>query len=142
MSGGRGDVAAAALALVGVPFRPGGRDPAGGLDCVGLVACALRAAGWRGAIPEGYGWRMRGAERWRGWAEAQGFAAVADGGGRGDVAVYRVGPEQLHLAIALGAGAIVHAHAGLRRVVTSPVPGEWRIFGAWRPDGGNRAGGD
>ena len=43
MSGPRSGaaIAAAARALVGVPFRLQGRDPALGLDCVGLVGAAL-----------------------------------------------------------------------------------------------------
>ncbi len=36
------DLAAAALNLIGTPFRLHGRDPATGLDCVGLVAEAMR----------------------------------------------------------------------------------------------------
>lgn len=36
--------ALAALALVGVPYRLGGEDPATGLDCSGLVRVAARSA--------------------------------------------------------------------------------------------------
>ena len=48
MSGPRSGaaIAAAARALVGVPFRLQGRDPVLGLDCVGLVGAAMRAAGY------------------------------------------------------------------------------------------------
>ncbi|MGB3625580.1 MAG: hypothetical protein WA989_07125, partial [Henriciella sp.] len=39
--------AGAARALIGTPFRLHGRDPASGIDCVGLVHCALLAIGRR-----------------------------------------------------------------------------------------------
>ena len=52
MSGPRSGaaIAAAARALVGVPFRLQGRDPALGLDCVGLVGAAMRAAARRATL--------------------------------------------------------------------------------------------
>lgn len=43
------DVARAAVALVGTPFRRQGRHPSTGLDCQGLVVAAVLAAG--GALP-------------------------------------------------------------------------------------------
>jgi hypothetical protein len=51
------DLAAAALNLIGTPFRLHGRDPARGLDCVGLVAEAMRRAGFHPVPPGGYGLR-------------------------------------------------------------------------------------
>lgn len=51
-------IAAAARALVGVPFRLQGRDPALGLDCVGLVGAAMRAAGYAPMMPGDYGLRF------------------------------------------------------------------------------------
>jgi cell wall-associated NlpC family hydrolase len=50
-------VAAAALALVGTPFRLHGRDPLTGLDCVGLAACALTMAGLTTQPPRRYALR-------------------------------------------------------------------------------------
>ena len=48
MSAGLGcQLAAAALYLVGAPFRLHGRDPRTGVDCVGLVLLALEGAGLR-----------------------------------------------------------------------------------------------
>ena len=49
--------AAQAEALVGTPFRLGGRDPATGLDCIGIAACALGRAGGEVHSPTGYALR-------------------------------------------------------------------------------------
>lgn len=121
-------VARAALALVGVPFRLHGRDPVHGLDCIGVIAVALRAAGWAGVVPSGYA--LRGGEAAR---VAAGFdAALARGdGAAGDVLLFRMGPAQLHGAVQVR-GGIVHADAGLRRVVLRPGVPDWVLVGAWR----------
>ena len=128
-------VAGAALTLVGAPFRLHGRDPVYGLDCIGVIAAALRAAGWVGEVPTGYALRGGAAD-----AVAARFDAVLDRGDGtvGDVLLFRVGPAQLHGAVRV-AGGIVHADAGLRRVVMrpdgpGPVPG-WVRIGAWRYEG-------
>ena len=121
-------MAAAALALVGAPFRLHGRDAEHGLDCIGVIAAALRAAGWVGAVPSGYA--LRG-------GEADAVAALFDtvlargDGSVGDVLLFRVGPGQLHGAVRV-AGGIVHADAGLRRVVMRPGEPDWQSIGAWR----------
>lgn len=119
-------VEAAARALVGTRFRLHGRDPAHGLDCVGLVA----AATGRGA-PTGYGWRSGDAGR----VAALLDAAFARGGDvPGAVLLLRAGPGQLHLAIRVSDG-IVHADAGLRRVVWRPGAPPWPVLGYWKGEG-------
>lgn len=125
-------VAAAARAMVGASFRLHGRDPATGLDCVGVVALALRSAGHEGPVPDGYRLRSgdvrRFAECWAGLVPAAGAAA-------GDVLLCRAAPGQVHLAIRTVAG-IVHADAGLRRVVERPGEAPWPVLQAWRlPEG-------
>nr|WP_208404153.1 peptidoglycan endopeptidase [Sphingomonas insulae] len=119
------------MALVGAPFRLHGRDPAHGLDCIGVIAAALRAAGWAGVVPSGYA--LRGGEA---AAVAARFdAALARGDDAvGDVLLFRVGPGQLHGAVRVG-GGIVHADAGLRRVVMRPGVPDWAPVGAWRYEG-------
>lgn len=124
-------ILAEALALVGTPFRHGGHDPATGLDCVGLVAAAYRRAGVEiGALPDRYRWREAGI--------AQVSAALARSGLRpvedvavGDVLVQGMPGGQLHLLIA-GEGLVVHAHAGLRRVVAMPGDGPGLLVSRWR----------
>lgn len=120
--------AQAAQALVGARFRLHGREAAGGLDCVGVAALALELED----APTGYA--LRG-------GDAAGVAAMldarlrrADGRAAGDLLLFAVGPGQLHLAVAT-AGGVVHADAGLRRVVARPGVAPWALIGAWRQAG-------
>jgi len=120
---------AAARKAVGARFRLHGRDPASGLDCVGLAALALRAEGFEGAVPSGYAMRSGDAARVIGTIAAAGLVAAKDRR-PGDLLLLRVGPGQLHFAIDAGSG-IVHADAMLRRVVERPGT-NWPVIGRWR----------
>lgn len=118
-------VAAAARELVGVRFRLHGRDAATGLDCVGVAWAALRGAGVSVGAPEGYALRCG---RWT--APVIGLVE-ADGAAPGDVLLCRVSALQLHVAVRVPDG-VVHADAGLRRVVERPGALDWPLVGAWR----------
>lgn len=122
--------AAAALAAVGVRFRLHGRDPAFGLDCVGLAALAARAAEYSGAIPADYALRNGDAARAMAMLDGAGLTRAATPA-PGDILLFRSGPGQLHLAVAV-TGGIVHADASLRRVVRRPGPPPWPMLGCWR----------
>lgn len=121
--------AAAAQACVGARFRPHGRTPAGGLDCVGVAALALRAAGWPGRVPHGYALRTGAL------ATVPEGLSRCDGSRVGDVLLCRVAATQLHLLVRVMDGT-VHADAAARRVVERPGPPPWPIEAAWRVDGG------
>ena len=105
-------VAERARALIGTRFRPQGRGP-DGLDCAeperggDLMAleCGLAEAGLR----------------------------PVDEKMAGDVIVMRSGPGQLHLGVWTGEG-LVHADAGLRRVVERPGAPQWPIVSIWRKE--------
>jgi len=99
---------------------------AGGLDCVGLVAFAYDAGG----VASGYA--LRSDDRVT-VARMAARAGLVRGDGRrpGDLILYDAGPGQLHLAIDSGAG-VIHADAGLRRVVERPGVPPWREIGRWR----------
>lgn len=127
-------LAAAARDLVGARFRLRGRDPATGLDCIGVFACAARAVGLEAPVPGDYAMRMRDLAMVGDWARANGFGSVSDDFVAGDVVLFALGAGQGHLAIAVSGGEFVHAHASLRRVVQGPVPREWRLAGHWRLD--------
>lgn len=122
---------AQARALVGVPFRPQGRDPATGLDCAGLVWAAYAAAGRRLVGPADY--------PLRGWARlriehglvAAGFRPVDRNGRPGDVALIALDAGQFHLGL-IGTETLVHAHAGLRRIVEAPLDAATRAAARWR----------
>ncbi len=126
------DLAAAAEALVGAPFRLNGRDPAAGLDCMGVVAAAIRACGHEVREPDGYGLRNRSVAPLLDLAAANGLAEVEGPIAPGDVLLVRPGPGQHHLLVAAGSDRFVHAHAGLRRVVAQPGPLPWPTLRHWR----------
>lgn len=125
------DIAARALALVGVPFRLHGRRPAVGLDCVGLAAAALRIAD----VPDQYTLRGDHLERVAAFFAAGSFVRIECGLAQaGDILLLSPSVRQLHLAIVTDEGA-VHAHAGLRQVVLSPLPLPWPVIDHWRFSG-------
>jgi cell wall-associated NlpC family hydrolase len=131
----RGDeLANAAQALVGVPFRLHGREPATGLDCLGLVGRALEDCGRSVRYPQGYRLRNTDIAPWLGFAARNGLRSCADPVRRGDVLLMQPGPAQHHLLIALGDTRFVHAHAGLRRVVIQHFPSPQPPLAQWRLD--------
>lgn len=125
-------LAEAALALLGCPFRLHGRDPATGLDCVGLVVAALAASGGNPVAPTGYGLRNLDIEQWLPLAGRSGLAAASGPPIAGDVILIALANCQHHLAIAADAETVVHAHAGLRCVVRQPADPTWNVQARWR----------
>lgn len=123
-------MAAEALAMVGAPFRLHGRVNETGLDCVGLVALAAIRAGVKVAPLPAYQLRGMGLIRVEECLRGVGFSPVR-AGVTGDIILARSGPLQLHLMILTG-GGLVHAHAGLGRVVLMPAPSPWPVLGTWR----------
>jgi cell wall-associated NlpC family hydrolase len=135
-------LAAAAATLIGVPFRLHGRDPATGLDCIGLVAEAMRRTGVVPAVPAGYRLRAMTVDAMLPFADANGFEpfSLAEPG-PGDVILTMVNPVQPHLLVCTD-GGFIHAHSGLGHVAFLPGKLPWAIAGAWRvpnfvPSSGN-----
>ncbi|BEU99026.1 peptidoglycan endopeptidase [Novosphingobium olei] len=118
----------AALGLVGTRYRLHGRDRDSGVDCVGLVALAMREAGYSAVAPTGYALRHADVATLTGLARANGFVAV---GSRGDLVLAMANPVQPHLLIRTTQG-FVHAHAGLRRVTLLPGALPWPVAGEWQ----------
>lgn len=125
-------LAHAAEGLVGATFRLHGRDPLTGFDCLGLVLVALREIGRPVRLPIGYALRNLDPERFVRLPERAGFVETDAPLEAGDVLMLAPGPGQLHLAIVGIEGGIVHAHAGLGRVVRTPFPLPWPVVGQWR----------
>jgi hypothetical protein len=119
---------AAALELVGTRFRLHGRDPASGLDCVGLVAEAMRRAGFAPVAPIGYSLRSASPDTLMPFARLSGLQVEA---GSPDVILVRINPIQQHLLVTTEAG-FVHAHAGIGRVVYLPGDCPWPVLRGWR----------
>lgn len=133
-------VLAAALELVGVRFRPQGRDPALGLDCVGVVAVALERAGARVMLPRAYALASGCVPPGAVPCAVQGGVRPCDGSMAGDVLLCRISAAQLHLVVR-GHDGIVHADAQARRVVARPGAVPWPVEAAWRLTGRSRGGG-
>jgi murein DD-endopeptidase / murein LD-carboxypeptidase len=121
-----GEIAARARRCVGARFRPQGRVPAYGLDCVGLVAFALGAR----HVRADYSLRGGAVDAVERELAQAGLVRVAPQS-EGDVLVMRAGPGQVHLGVATATG-LVHADAGLRRVVERPGEAPWSILSIWR----------
>ncbi|UAJ08816.1 peptidoglycan endopeptidase [Polymorphobacter megasporae] len=122
-------IVAAARACVGTRFRAQGRAPGLGLDCVGVALIAAAAAGIS-FVPPAY---ALGGDH-----EAALDDLIATAGCRrvataapGDLLTIAPSPGRRHFAVVTGTG-VVHAHAGLGRVVEGPLDLGWTIVAAWR----------
>lgn len=125
-------MAQAAERLIGAPFRLHGRDPATGLDCIGVLAAAARACGLAVNWPTGYPLRLSRLDAWLPPPQALGFTEVSGPVEPGDAIMLTPGPAQFHIAIAAQGGGWIHAHAGLRRVVLTPELPAGPIIAHWR----------
>ena len=85
-------LARAAEALVGAPFRLHGRDPATGLDCIGVLAISLAACGRPVHLPAGYALRTRALPQLDTFVAGCGLEAATGPPLPGDALLLRVGP--------------------------------------------------
>ena len=126
-------ITARARACVGTRFRSQGREIGIGLDCIGVALLAAAAAGILFDVPPYALGGDREVQLDAGLA-AQGCVRV-DSPGPGDLIVVAPAPGRRHLGVMTATG-VVHAHAGLGRVVEGPLDPDWPVVGAWRfPDG-------
>jgi cell wall-associated NlpC family hydrolase len=125
-------LALAARELVGAPYRHGGRDPASGLDCLGVVAASFAAIGWPGRLPARSTLRRRDVPDAAQLASRAGLICTNGAVAAGDILLVRCSSIQLHLLIAISTDRFVHAHAGLRRVVLGPGDPTWTLAAHWR----------
>jgi cell wall-associated NlpC family hydrolase len=123
------DYAERAKALVGTRFRPQGRVPAMGLDCVGLILCAFKLPG--DLVRRNY--RLRGDYRREMMGElSEVFRRIPAGQRRaGDVVLMQVARDQLHLGIVTAEG-LVHADARLGKVVETIGAPRWPAVATFR----------
>ncbi|MXO87130.1 hypothetical protein GRI32_00065 [Altererythrobacter aestuarii] len=132
MTCGAADFARAAQELTGSPFLLHGRDPATGLDCIGLVTSALRKIGRRISVCTDYRLRNLDISHLLPAIDQAGFMSAHGPCQPGDLVLLKTAPGQFHLAVAALEGGFVHAHAGLGRVVHTPAPLAWPTIGHWR----------
>ena len=111
---------AAARAYVGTPFRHQGRDHLG-LDCIGLVVCAARDAGYTLTDRTDY---PRDPNGLLSVELARQFDAV-ETAAPGDILLMRFRGEPQHVAILAGA-TLIHGYASIGRVVEHGLDVKWR----------------
>ena len=118
-----------ARALVGTRFRPQGRNPEIGLDCVGLVLAVFDIA--PDAVRRNY--RLRGDHGPEIERELRRFFSRARGEQRrpGDLMLLAVSADQFHFGICTSAG-FVHADARIGRIVETPRSPPWPVLGTFR----------
>ena len=123
-------IIARARACVGARFRLQGRDPAIGLDCVGLAAEAFG----KSVPPARYALRGGDSAELMAMIAAAGMRSIKSNAARaGDLLMVQAAPCQLHLLVLTGSG-FIHADARLRRVVEVPGLPAWPVLHAWRMD--------
>lgn len=124
---GGAEVAARARALVGTKFRPQGRQPDQGLDCIGLV---VLAAGIPDAlVPRRYS--ARSAISVPPELREMARPVPPEDAAAGDALIVRTGPGQHHMLILVPDG-FVHADFRLGRVAEVPGAVPWPVISAWR----------
>ena len=119
----------AARGFLGTPFRLHGRDPATGLDCVGLVLASLAACRLPAPPVLHYGLAQAAIDHLLPLARTAGLVS-GDPDASGAILLLAPGPARHHLAIRTR-GGFVHAHAGLRRVVETPGDPPWPLLAGW-----------
>lgn len=114
------------------PFRHQGRRPGVGLDCVGMLVCAFRAAGLRVPDRRGYGRQPDPAMMAGGLSEALVRHPRTRPWQPADVLWMQFDAPQ-HLALYTGR-SIIHAYAQVGRVVEHRVDPLWvsRVVSVWR----------
>lgn len=118
-----------ARSLVGIPFRPQGRDPATGVDCAGLAILCFHLPATVGRTD----YRLRGKHGDELVTVAKRhFRRVSRNKARpGDLLMFRVADDQFHLGVKTERG-LIHADAGLRAVIERPGEAPWALVGIFR----------
>jgi NlpC/P60 family putative phage cell wall peptidase len=123
---------AAARRCLGTPFHHQGRKPGTGIDCIGLIVVALRAAGKTVHDRTDYGRRPDGKSL---------TAALISHGAvpetkieAGDVLLFRYDNQPQHAALATDADRMIHSFAPAGKVVETNIGAYWqrRLNGIYR----------
>lgn len=130
LSGRRRAAVAAARAAIGTRFRPQGRVPGLGLDCIGVALLAM--AGARLPLPELPAYALGGDHGALLDATCRLIGLRPRRGGLrrarpGDLIIFQLGAGNRHVAVFSNVG-IIHAHAGLAQVVEGPLPTDWTVL--------------
>lgn len=123
---------AAARACLGTPFHHQGRRPGVGLDCIGLVIVALRAAGFVVRDRKDYARRPDGHSLTQ--ALLDHGAVPVDEIRSGDILLFRYDQRPQHVAIATDEAHLIHSFAPAGKVVETALGLYWRrrLVGVYR----------
>jgi len=138
MMSNKGDmIAQAANAMVGVPFKHQGRNPKAGVDCAGLVLCAVWSAGCE--LPDciGYGPQPK-ADVLLAELQQRARCIHLDDAEPGDILLFEYRKDMpMHFAVLLANNYIVHAHGQTGRVIRQRLTSarSERLHSIWRVEG-------
>jgi cell wall-associated NlpC family hydrolase len=119
-------VVTAAERYIGTPFHHQGRLPGVGLDCIGLVLCALREAGYQPPeSSEAYGRAPKPTTMRRQLLRASRVLGADEPWRPGDALWLRIKRDPSHIALWTGHD-LIHAYAQVGRVVRQPLDAQWR----------------
>ncbi len=124
MIGKSKDVVAAARGCLNTPFHHQGRLPGVGLDCIGLLVVAFRAAGVDVRDRLNYAERPDGISLIR--AIKEHGAVDVDVFDQGDVLLFRYDHQPQHVALATSKDTMIHSFAPAGRVVETGIGSYWR----------------
>lgn len=124
-----------ARTFLGTPFRHQGRLPGAGLDCVGVVVCALKQLGYHVEDQSGYG-RIPLRGRLIAAIENHCDAISQEDIQPGDLMMFAFRSEPQHIAIvsAINPIMLIHAYQDVHRVVENGLDVTWqsRLRGCYR----------
>lgn len=119
----RQEIVDAARKYIGVKWKHQGRNPASGLDCLGLIVQVAKDIGLEPYDPVDYSKRPDGQ---RLIAELNAQLKQTVDYQAGDILLMRMGANPQHLAIVNETGGIIHSYAEIRKVVEHPLNDDWR----------------
>jgi len=114
----------AARACLGTPFHHQGRQPGLGLDCIGLIVIARRAAGYIVNDRLDYRSRPDGISLVRAIEEHGGVPVESCRAG--DILVFRYDRQPQHVALATSETTMIHSFAPARYVVETTIGNYWK----------------
>lgn len=119
------DFVAVARTYVGTPFKHQGRLPGVGLDCAGVVVCALREVDYHVEDVYGYG-RLPARGLFLRTVERQFDRVAALEIRGGDLLTFAFRGEPQHIAIYTAQDTLIHAYSEVRQVVEHGLDDIWR----------------
>ena len=123
----RSDFVLTAYLFIGTPFHHQGRLPGVGLDCAGVVVCALNRCGYSVADMQGYG-RIPSQGIFGAAVESQCDRIQQSEVRPGDLMMFAFRDEPQHIAIvsAVNPTMLIHAYSDVGKVVENGLDATWQ----------------